>query len=104
MREFKNLEGLYEFRCTTCGATLSAHTDWRDGRQGHAIDAPGQPQHGYWHEFRTTLPAMPPIQSTLIIEKTAPTRATSFPSDAAGRKAHPVASGVLDYFPDALVA
>ena len=37
-------------------------------------------------------------------EVKAQTRATSFPSDAAGRKAHPVASGVLDYFPDALVA
>ena len=34
----------------------------------------------------------------------APTRATSFPEDAKGRKQHPVASGVLDYFPDALVA
>jgi hypothetical protein len=34
----------------------------------------------------------------------APTRAATLPQDAAGRKAHPVASGVLDYFPDALVA
>jgi hypothetical protein len=34
----------------------------------------------------------------------APTRATTFPDDAKGRKAHPVASGVADYFPDALVA
>lgn len=34
----------------------------------------------------------------------APTRATTFPPDAAGRKTRPVASGVLDYFPDALVA
>ena len=33
-----------------------------------------------------------------------PTRASTFPSDASGRKQHPVASGVLDYFPDALVA
>ena len=32
-----------------------------------------------------------------------PTRASTFPQDPAGRKAHPVASGVLDYFPDALV-
>lgn len=31
-------------------------------------------------------------------------RASTFPHDAAGRKAHPVASGVLDYFPDAIVA
>jgi hypothetical protein len=34
----------------------------------------------------------------------APSRASTFPSDATGRKQHPVASGVLDYFPDALVA
>lgn len=34
----------------------------------------------------------------------APTRATTFPHTAKGRKEHPVASGVLDYFPDALVA
>jgi hypothetical protein len=34
----------------------------------------------------------------------APTRATTFPSGAAERKEYPVASGVLDYFPDALVA
>jgi len=34
----------------------------------------------------------------------APTRASTFPEDAKGRKETPVASGVLDYFPDALVA
>lgn len=34
----------------------------------------------------------------------APTRASTLPSDAAERKRHPVASGVLDYFPDALAA
>jgi len=34
----------------------------------------------------------------------APSRATTFPKDAKGRKSRPVASGVLDYFPDALVA
>ena len=34
----------------------------------------------------------------------APTRATTLPTDAEGRKQHPVASGVLDYFPDAVVA
>jgi hypothetical protein len=33
-----------------------------------------------------------------------PTRATTFPQDAKGRKERPVASGVLDFFPDALVA
>lgn len=34
----------------------------------------------------------------------APTRATTLPEDGAERKKFPVASGVLDYFPDALVA
>jgi hypothetical protein len=34
----------------------------------------------------------------------APTRATSLPDDASSRKNFPISSGVLDYFPDALVA
>ncbi len=34
----------------------------------------------------------------------APTRATTLPDDAKERKNFPIASGVLDYFPDALVA
>ena len=34
----------------------------------------------------------------------APTRATILPEDPAKRKKFPIASGVLDYFPDALVA
>lgn len=34
----------------------------------------------------------------------APTRATTIPESAAERKQHPLASGVLDYFPDALIA
>lgn len=33
-----------------------------------------------------------------------PTRATILPTDAAGRKKYPIASGVLDYFPDAIAA
>jgi len=34
----------------------------------------------------------------------APTRATTLPTGGVERKQYPVASGVLDYFPDALVA
>lgn len=34
----------------------------------------------------------------------APTRPTTMPDDALGRKRTPIASGVLDYFPDAIVA
>ena len=34
----------------------------------------------------------------------APTRTTTLPQDAKGRKEYPVATGFLDYFPDAVVA
>lgn len=34
----------------------------------------------------------------------APTRATTLPDDGKERKKYPVGSGVLDYFPDALIA
>lgn len=34
----------------------------------------------------------------------APLRASTFPKEAAERKKRPVASGVLDYFPDAIIA
>lgn len=34
----------------------------------------------------------------------APTRATTLPVDATERKNYPIASGFLDYFPDAIVA
>ncbi len=34
----------------------------------------------------------------------APTRATTMPTDAATRKKFPVASGFMDYFPDAIAA
>jgi hypothetical protein len=34
----------------------------------------------------------------------APTRATTLPTDASERKQHPIASGFMDYFPDAIVA
>ena len=34
----------------------------------------------------------------------APTRATTLPTDPAERKKYPIATGVLDYFPDAIAA
>lgn len=34
----------------------------------------------------------------------APTRETTLPTEASARKRYPVGTGVLDYFPDALVA
>ncbi|SRR6266704_205649 len=48
-------------------------------------------------EVTSLNPALPGIGG-------APTRTTILPTDGAGRKKFPVASGVLDYFPDALVA
>jgi len=33
-----------------------------------------------------------------------PTRATTLPTDPAGRKSFPIASGFMDYFPDAIAA
>jgi len=40
----------------------------------------------------------------IVLAKTAPSRASTFPKDAAGRKCTPVGTGVLDYFPDAMIA
>lgn len=44
------------------------------------------------------------MSNTIIGIGGAPTRASIISKDAATRKKQPVASGVLDYFPDALVA
>lgn len=44
------------------------------------------------------------VNDPMIGRGGAPTRATTFPEDPAERKKYPVASGVLDYFPDAIVA
>lgn len=69
--------------------------------------------------FQITLPAPPPTAE--FMEKTlkvlgmpqdparknasgAPTRATTLPEGAKERKQFPIATGVLDYFPDAIVA
>ncbi len=48
----------------------------------------------------------PPVSnSTLVLpSNNTPMRATTLPEDAAERKQYPVASGVMDYFPDAIVA
>ena len=46
-----------------------------------------------------TYPDLEPLSE--VTER--PTRASVFPKTAEGRKQRPVASGVLDYFPDALV-
>lgn len=57
-----------------------------------------------------SLPTIPLTKKQILEAKRmrgiggAPTRATTLPEDAAGRKKCPLASGVLDYFPDALIA
>lgn len=48
--------------------------------------------------------ASPETDPRMISIGGGPTRATSLPTDGAERKKYPVASGVLDYFPDAIAA
>jgi len=48
---------------------------------------------------------LPAIKKQPVLGKGgAPIRATTMPTDAAERKGCPVATGVLDYFPDAIIA
>lgn len=58
----------------------------------------------YVTDLRDAMPVPAPKKDPKRGLGGAPTRATTIPDDAAARKRHPVASGVLDYFPDALVA
>lgn len=44
------------------------------------------------------------IKDPKLGEGGAPTRTTTLPDEAVDRKNYPIATGVLDYFPDALVA
>lgn len=56
-------------------------------------------------EERAMMKARPVVQPDPKLNASgAPTRATTFAPDAAGRKRQPVVSGVLDYFPDAMIA
>jgi hypothetical protein len=49
-------------------------------------------------------PAAKPAAEPMLGIGGAPTRATTLPTTAAERKQYPVASGFLDYFPDAVAA
>lgn len=56
-----------------------------------------------------TEPAVRAVRDAIAAETqrkltTAPNRATTLPTDPAERKKYPVATGFLDYFPDAVVA
>jgi hypothetical protein len=50
------------------------------------------------------LPTSVPVVNDIIGIGGGPTRATTLPTDGAERKQYPVATGVLDYFPDAIAA
>jgi hypothetical protein len=83
-------------------------------RSVHALDLPEiQPSHKGCENMIN--PATDPTKTgsikkdgnkdnRLIGAGGAPTRATTLPEDPADRKNYPIASGVLDYFPDAFVA
>lgn len=55
------------------------------------------------HHYRLCPHYKLPQQATAPVTK-GPTRATTLPEEPAARKTYPIASGVLDYFPDAIVA
>ena len=69
---------------------------WRDGEVKETVD--------HFEESASAKSTRPASTVDLVGIGGAPTRATTLPEDAAGRKQHPVASGVMDYFPDAIVA
>lgn len=62
---------------------------------------------GYECEQHQAVNSIGPIYKPVsgpIEAKPGPTRASSLPTSPEARKQHPIASGVMDYFPDALVA
>jgi hypothetical protein len=56
------------------------------------------------HNLRARFTRLEPESLTAVGIGGAPTRATTLPKDAAGRKQFPMATGLLFYFPDALAA
>ena len=93
-----------------CGCDKGA--DWVC-EQHAAIDA--EAPHATSEHLPPTVPYVPagwswtvPSQSTAALQQVtsalAPNRATTLPLTGEARKQYPLATGVLDYFPDALVA
>lgn len=102
-----------------CGGTFVRIKDWLNWPSGASedlltkqqvqqiYDHDSLPFRGHFHKFSVELPkadqfaqrsdACPGVGG-------APTRATTLPTDSKERKGFPIASGVIDYFPDALVA
>jgi hypothetical protein len=77
--------------------------DYRSDATGH-VDT---------EHARHNIPAPPPFVIPMTFARPnnamigiggAPTRATTLPTDPKARKTYPIASGLLDYFPDALAA
>lgn len=88
------------------------NSDWKD-EEADVNDAPKHPAQTLMREWLaedgSLLKASPsasysPVGILDRCKAIAPTRASTFPETALARKEHPVATGVLDYFPDALVA
>jgi hypothetical protein len=76
-------------KCRICGFSI---TNWRHIEDEYL-------EHHYQPEGDVSEP-----RTKATHPADAPNRATTLPADPAARKRFPVASGVLDYFPDALVA
>ena len=57
-----------------------------------------------WQRPVTATCAAPPVlpDDAAAPDQIGPTRASVLPTDAAGRKTYPLATGLFDYFPDAL--
>lgn len=87
--------------CPTCEVEVTLDEAFGGTcRWGHKLGPNGgkfKPTRSGGLATKTPSPGMPSIGG-------GPTRATTLPTDAEGRKTFPVASGVLDYFPDAIAA
>jgi len=90
-----------------CGCDLGAlHVCERHASEGVRIDDRGF-HYSTMHDRRNVVSTSDAPFSQALGPKTeapAPNRATTIPTDGKMRKEYPLATGVLDYFPDAIVA
>ena len=82
--------------CAVCGFSI---TNWRHTENEYGTYDNDMESHPY---VKGGTVSEPRTKATHPAD--APNRTTTLPEDATERKKYPVASGVLDYFPDALVA
>lgn len=64
----------------------------------------GEIEDGEFHRVECVIYTPPTPDTAMVGVGGAPTRATTLPTGSDERKTYPVASGVLDYFPDAIAA